>query len=85
MAAFDDMSPGLVGISKKPFAVTPSDATDFTTPSRYFQVGVAGTVAVVRMDGTVVSYTVPAGGYIFSVAKRVNATGTTASSIVGHE
>lgn len=83
---YDTMRPGLNGFSNKPFAVTPHDSTDFTNTSRYFYVGTAGNVVLVREDGTAVTYTnVQAGSYILAAGKRINSTNTTASNIVGHE
>lgn len=84
MSVYDAIVPDKAGISVAPFAVTPDDETNFTKPARYLYVGGAGVVQLVTMDGTVVPYTVPAGGYIFACALRVNDTDTTATLIVGH-
>lgn len=66
------------------FAVTPSDSVNFTNGARSLYVGVTGNVAVVTPAGTVVTFTaVPAGTVLPVEASRVNATGTTATSIVG--
>ena len=66
------------------FAVTPSDATDFTTPARSLYVGTGGDVVVVDNEGTAVTFTaVPSGSILPVVAYRVNATSTTATNIVG--
>lgn len=62
-------------------AITPSDSTDFTVPTRAIRVGGAGNVAVV-MDATVVTYTCVAGEVLPVCAQRVNATGTTATGLV---
>lgn len=80
-----NMAPGLTGISTKSFAVTPHNATNFAAgEARYLFIGGAGTVTIVLIDDTTVQYTVPAGQYILCCCKRVNATGTTATGIVGH-
>lgn len=64
-------------------AVTPSDADDFAYVCQYIYVGVAGNVAAVAHDGTVVTFTaVPAGSFIPGFFKRVNATNTTATNMV---
>ena len=66
------------------FAVTPSDATVFTSEVRRLYVGGAGDVSVTTTDGvTVVFKAVPVGTTIgpFFINK-VNATGTTATNIV---
>lgn len=71
--------------SPQPFAVTPSNTVNFTNgPARFLFVATAGTVALVSLDGTVVTYTVPAGAYIWAASLRVNSTGTTSTGIVGH-
>jgi hypothetical protein len=71
--------------SPQAFAVTPSDTVNYSQGvSRYVFAAGAGTVALVTLDGTVVTYTVPAGTYIWAASLRVNATGTTSTGIVGH-
>jgi hypothetical protein len=63
-------------------AVTPSDTVNFGQ-ARALYVGGAGNVAVVDLDGTAVTYVgVPAGTFLPVQCKRVNATSTTATSIV---
>lgn len=79
-----NMEPGLVGTSTKSFAITPHDSTNFTLDCRYIFCGAAGNVALVNIDDAVVTYAVLAGAYILCAAKRVNATGTTATGLVGH-
>lgn len=64
-------------------AVTPSDSVDFTFASRGLWVGTGGNVAVVGLNGQVVTFTaVPSGTMLPVRAKRVNSTNTTASNIV---
>lgn len=65
-------------------AVTPSDTVDLATPSRAIYVGGAGDVKV-NMVGTGAGVTfkaVPVGTVLRVQAKRVYATGTTATSLV---
>lgn len=63
--------------------VTPSDSVNLTEPSRSLFIGGAGNVAAVRMDGTAVTFTnVGAGTILPIIARRVNATNTTATNIV---
>lgn len=64
-------------------AVTPSDTTDLGAP-RWLYVGVTGDVAIqMHGDDAAVTHTaVPAGTVLPVRAKRVFATGTTASGIV---
>jgi hypothetical protein len=66
------------------FAVTPSDTVDFTEYARGLYVGVTGNVVVVAFDGSVLTFVgVPAGAVLPIVCRRVNATSTTATSILG--
>jgi hypothetical protein len=66
------------------FAITPSDAVDFTNDTRAIYVGGAGNLTVVMQSGAVVLFTaVPAGTVLPIRADRVNATGTTATAMVG--
>jgi hypothetical protein len=72
--------------STKAIEVTPSDTVDLPTGGAIcigFYVGGAGNVVVVNRDDTTAIFTaVPAGGTRPSDAKRINATGTTATNIV---
>lgn len=64
-------------------AVTPSDVTNLATPFRALYVGSTGTVTLVTLTGTVLSFVALPAGVILPVrGVRVNSTGTTASSIV---
>jgi len=64
-------------------AVTPSDSVNLTVFGRALYVGVGGNITVVMLAGTVVLFTaVPAGTVLPIRVRRVNATGTTATSIV---
>ncbi len=64
-------------------AVTKSDTVGFASASKRIWVGGAGNVAVVFIDGSVVTYTaVPAGSYLNVRAQRVNSTNTTATNMV---
>lgn len=75
----EDAAPG-VGA----FAITPSDSVDFTKVPRAIYVGVTGNVVMVNMDNTTVTWVgCPAGLIIPCVARRINSTSTTASSLVG--
>lgn len=69
--------------SRKSFAITPSDTVNLSRYPREIICGGAGTVAVVDVDDVVTSYSVVAGQSIPQIAKRINATGTTATPLVG--
>lgn len=80
LAAIAATGPGSGG-----FAVTPSDSANFSSNARSLYVGVAGDVAVVTPAGTVLLHkNVPAGAILPISASRVNATNTTAASILGY-
>lgn len=66
------------------FAITPSDTLNFATRARGIYVGVGGNIAVVGANGVAFTLVgVPQGSFIPLEAVRVNATGTTAASLVG--
>lgn len=69
------------------FAITPSDDAEdnFANPIRSLYVGTGGDVAFVKLysDEPVVVPDIPS-GYIFpGWARRIHATGTTASGLIG--
>lgn len=70
--------------SYKVFAVTPSDSVNFSAEVRQLYIGVGGNVTVVNQDGTTCQFVGLSAGSVIGpfFIKRVNATGTTASSIV---
>lgn len=75
---------GLNAPAADAFAVTPSDGADLSVCARAIYVGGAGDIAIVTLAGnTVVFPGVPAGTTLACSARRVRATGTTATGIVG--
>lgn len=63
-------------------AVTPSDSTDLTTAARALYVGGTGDVTIITPAGNTVTYSSVPVGVLPVAAKRVKATGTTATNIV---
>lgn len=64
-------------------AVTPSDTVSLTKTARALYVGGAGNITALMPDGSVVLFSNVQGGSILPVlVNRVNATATTATSIV---
>lgn len=64
-------------------AITASDTVDLAYKPRALFVGGAGNVALVGLDGTVVTFNGLQDGQVLEVAyKRVNSTNTTASNLV---
>lgn len=77
------VSPGFESPATHAAAVTPNDSADLGTVSRSLYVGVTGDVKVTTRDGdTEVFVAVPAGSWMPVAAKKVFATGTTASAII---
>lgn len=69
--------------SRDYFAITPNDGADLPFLTRAIVAGVAGSLVVVREDGTSVTFPmVAAGQQLNIVAARVKATGTTATGLV---
>lgn len=61
----------------------PSDTVDLAYMCRSIYVGGTGNVAAVRADDVVVNFlAVPAGTTLHICARRINATGTTATGLV---
>lgn len=64
--------------------ITPSDATDLVSPAVGLFVGGAGNISAVMESGDTVTFTgVLAGAWIPLIFRRINATGTTATNLVG--
>lgn len=64
-------------------AVVPNDGTDLAAPARALWIGVGGTVVLDTLEGNTLTITnVPSGAVLPFAAKRVRATGTTATGIV---
>lgn len=82
----DASNPTPEGVGRNAVSITPSDTVNLTRPVRQIYVGTAGNVAAVRLDDTVVVFkNAPSGGTIEGLFKRVNASNTTATDIVGQE
>lgn len=63
--------------------ITPHDSADFDQQPRYVYCGGGGIVQAVRVDGVVVPIRFQAGRGMAISPRRINATGTTATEIVG--
>lgn len=72
-------SPAITG-----FAITPSDATDLADVPRAVYVGGSGTIAAVFPSGAEVVFSGVVGGTVLPVRlRRIKATGTTATALLG--
>ena len=81
---FEKNMEGLNSPADNHVAITPHDITDITKVVRAVYVGVGGDIAMVAKDDTVVVYKGAAAGSIIPFrAKRINATSTTATDLVG--
>jgi len=71
--------------SPKVLPITPSDSVNFTDEVRQIYVGTGGNIAVVNQDNSVVVFQGVLGGTVLGpfFIKRVNATSTTATNLVG--
>lgn len=63
--------------------ITPSDSVDMASQPRALIAAGAGLAQCVRPDGTVVPIYLAAGAPVSASPVRINATGTTATGIVG--
>lgn len=82
------MSNQVIAVSTSPgvggFAITPSDSEDLIKPVRGIYVGTTGDLKVTKVNGDIMDYPNIAAGVIHPIAaKRVWATGTTASDLRG--
>ena len=82
--AIEVLGQGIGQPATHPFLITPSDTNELQYITRGIRVGTAGDVAIQRRDGTVVTIPdVAAAETIPIVIKKVYATNTTASGIMG--
>jgi hypothetical protein len=63
--------------------VTPNDVTEFAQPMRSLYIGTTGNVAVLTTNGQSVIFANVPVGILPIRCRRVNATGTTATNIIG--
>lgn len=63
-------------------AITPADGTDLPSPCRSIYVGVTGNIALVTVGGNTVTFSNVPVGVLPVQARRVLATGTTATTMI---
>ena len=81
---FSDYAGGLESPATDGFAVTPNDAADVASITRAVYVGGGGNLAVTLASGAELTFTGLAGGTLLPVRlRRIKATGTTATALVG--
>jgi hypothetical protein len=69
--------------ARSAFEITAHDSTDFTNETRGLIVGTGGTIEAVMADNGNGVTMILAQGYYPLALKRINATGTTATDLVG--
>ena len=80
---FSSYDAGAVGPAIRAFAITPADGSDLTDDIRAVTLNGGGTLSYVGWDGaTYTTAALPAGTYPVQ-ARRIRATGTTATGITG--
>lgn len=82
---FETHQGGLDSPASYAFAITPNDSADLAYVTRGIYVGTAGALVVILVrDSAEVTFAgVPAGTLLPLCVKRVKATGTTATNLVG--
>lgn len=66
------------------FAVTPNDSAELSEVTRAIYVGSAGDVAItMSSNATIIMENIPAGTLLPVRVRKVSATGTTASALIG--
>lgn len=82
---FRGREPGLTAPSSSAFEITPDDGSDLQNVTRGLYVGSSGDVRVLMLgDDTPVTFTGLAGGVTHAKRiRRVYATGTTATGLIG--
>lgn len=81
---FADHAIGLESPASHGFAIAPSDGADLVETTRAIYVGSSGNLAVTLASGAEVTLTGIPGGTLLPVRlRRIRATGTTATAIVG--
>ena len=81
---FANFAAGLTSPAEHAVAITPNDGADLANSTRGIYVGVTGNIKITTSAGDDVTFAGLAAGIIHPIrARRVWATGTTATSIVG--
>ncbi len=80
---FESFAPGLTAPASRAAAITPDDNQDLARFTRALNVSASGTVRVTTVEGDIAVVQISAGCAFPVRVRRVWATGTTASGIVG--
>lgn len=78
------MSSSNLSVGQSAFTITPSNTVNFARRARAVYVGGSGNVVAVFADGAAITFTSVVAGSLLPVeVVRINATGTTATGLVG--
>lgn len=81
---FASYQPGLNSPADHAFAIAPADGADLPQVPRAIYVGAAGSLSGVMLSGEAISFSTLQAGMIYPLRlARVQATGTTATGLVG--
>ena len=80
---FETHALGLTSPATRAFAITPQDGSDLSQSVRALNVAVSGQVRVTTVEGDTADIHIAAGLAFPIRARRVHASGTTATGIVG--
>lgn len=81
---FETHAPSLTAPASTAFAVTPADGSDLADVTRAIFVGGSGTLSVIMLSGQQVTFQGLVAGTMLPIrVRRIRATGTTATAILG--
>ena len=73
----------LHNLAKGGFNITPSDDADLPSTAYGIDIGADGDISFVTIDGSSITKTVTGGSILLYKVRKVNATGTTATGLIG--
>jgi hypothetical protein len=84
MTRYEGRADAITAPAQHGFAITPNDSTDLTAETRGLYVGTSGDLSLVLASGDAVLLAGAIGGVVLPLrVRRVKATGTTATQLVG--
>jgi len=84
MTRFTGRADAISAPAQRGFAITPNDAADLAAETRGLWIGASGDLALVLASGDEVSLVGAVGGSVLPLrVRRIKATGTTATQLVG--
>jgi len=84
MTRYSGRADAISAPAQRGFAITPSDSTDLAAETRGLWIGASGDLALVLASGDEVTISGAVGGSLLPLrVRRLKATGTTATALVG--